>query len=67
MSGIRLSIPEAASRLRVSKFTLRRWLRQRRLAHYRLGRRVLLAEADVERFLAMNRVEPNSRGPDVPQ
>jgi excisionase family DNA binding protein len=51
-------IPEAALRMNVSKFTLRRWVRERRLAHYRLGRRVVLSEADLERFLAANRVEP---------
>lgn len=61
MTKIDLSIPEAASRLNVSKFTLMRWLRQRRLAYYRLGRRVVLAEADVERFLSANRVESRDR------
>jgi excisionase family DNA binding protein len=54
-------IPETASRLKISKFTLRRWIRQRRLAHYRLGRRVVLSQADVEQFLAANRVEPLGR------
>jgi len=52
-----LSIEEAAARLGVSKFTLRSWIRQRRLAHYRLGRRVVLAEHDLDRFLETRRVE----------
>lgn len=53
----RLSVPEAASFLGVSVFTVRAWLRQRRLPYFRLGRRVVIAEADLERFLALNRVE----------
>lgn len=52
-----LSIPEAAARLGVSKHTLRGWLRRRLLAHFRLGRRVLVSEADLRDFLASRRVE----------
>lgn len=52
-----LSVEQAATRLGVSKFTVRAWLRQRRLAYHRLGRRIVLAEPDVERFLAAHRVE----------
>ena len=53
----RLSVVEAAGRLGVSRFTVRSWLRQRRLAYHKLGRRVVLDEADVERFLEAHRVE----------
>lgn len=52
-----LSVPDAARRCSVSPFTLRRWLRLRRLPHVRLGRRVLLAEADLAEFISAHRVE----------
>jgi excisionase family DNA binding protein len=52
-----LSVDEAAARLGVSKYTLRGWLFQRRLPFAKLGRRVLLDPADVQRFLEENRVE----------
>lgn len=55
--GTTLSVHEAAARLGVSRFTLRAWLRQRRIPYFRLGRRVVLSDADVERFLAAHRVE----------
>ncbi len=51
-----LSVAEAAARLGVSRYTVRSWVRQRRLEHYRLGRRVVISQAEVERFLAVNRV-----------
>ena len=50
-------IPTAAERIGVSKYTLRTWLRQRRLPYIRAGRRVLLVPEDVERFLQVHRVE----------
>jgi excisionase family DNA binding protein len=52
-----LSVDEAAACLGVSKYTLRGWLFQRRLPFVKLGRRVLLDPADVQRFLEANRVE----------
>jgi excisionase family DNA binding protein len=57
----RLSIAEAAERLGVSPFTLRSWLRQRRLPYHRLGRRIVLDPADVETFLQGCRVEARDR------
>lgn len=50
-------IPTAAAHIGVSKYTLRAWLRQRRIAHIRAGRRILIARGDVSRFLHANRVE----------
>jgi excisionase family DNA binding protein len=52
-----LSLPEAAQRLGVSRHTLRSWVRQKRIAHIRLGRRVVIAPVDIERFVATHRVE----------
>ena len=58
MSSEKLTVVEAAKRLGVSPYTVRTWLRQRRLGHYRLGRRVVIADADLDRFLLASRVEP---------
>jgi predicted site-specific integrase-resolvase len=41
----------------VSRYTWRSWFRQGRVPVVRLGRRVLVEEADYRRFLADNRVE----------
>ncbi len=52
-----LSVIEAAARIGVSPFTIRSWLRQRRLPFIRAGRRVLLTVDDVDHFLQTHRVE----------
>ena len=59
-----LTIAQAAERLGVSRFTVRSWLRQRRLAFHKLGRRIVLDQADVDAFLKGGRVEarPNATG-----
>ena len=54
-------IPTAAERIGVSKYTLRNWLRQRRLPYIRAGRRILLVPEDVERFLQVHRVEAREK------
>ena len=51
-----LSVREAAARIGVSPFTVRSWLRQRRIPFFRVGRRVLLSQVDVDRFLQAGRV-----------
>jgi len=53
----RLSVKEAAPILGVSVFTVRAWIRQRRLPFHRLGRRIVLDPSDLERFLGAHRVE----------
>jgi len=53
----RLSVKEAAPILGVSVFTVRAWVRQRRLPFHRLGRRIVLDHSDLERFVAAHRVE----------
>jgi excisionase family DNA binding protein len=58
--GEPLSIPAAAQLIGVSKHTLRAWIRDRRFAHYRVGRRVVVHRTDVETFLARHRVDPTS-------
>lgn len=52
-----LSVDVAAARCGVSRYTLRAWLRQRRIPYHKLGRRVVLDAGDVEAFLLANRVE----------
>lgn len=59
---VMISVDEAARRLGVSKFTVRAWLRQRKLPFYQLGRRQVLDAADVERFLQASRVEAREAG-----
>lgn len=57
-----LSVKEAAARCGVSVFAMRRWIAQRRLTVFRLGRRVVVAEADLATFLAAHRVEARPCG-----
>ena len=40
---------------RIHRHTWRLWLRQKKLPAVRLGRRLLVAEVDYERFVAANR------------
>lgn len=51
-----LHVNDAAARLGVSSFTVRAWLRQRRLEYVRCGRRVLVPVAAIEDFIALNTV-----------
>ena len=53
----RLSIDQAAPVIGVSRFTLRKWLRERRMPYHRVGRRIVLDRDDLETFLRANRVE----------
>jgi excisionase family DNA binding protein len=57
----RLSVASAAMLLGISPFTLRRWLRDRQLAFYQCGRRIVLDRSDVEEFLRVRRVEAQPR------
>jgi hypothetical protein len=47
---------------KVSRHTWRLWVRQRKLAHVRLGRRVLVEEAAYRQFLAERRQESRPEG-----
>ncbi len=55
LEPILLSLRDASSLLHIAIPTLRRWLRQRRLAHVRCGRAVRIEAAEVRRFIARNR------------
>ncbi len=50
-----LSIDKAAEKLSLSSWTLRLWIRQGKLHPVRLGRRILLEEKELQRFIRDNR------------
>jgi excisionase family DNA binding protein len=52
---ILLSLPEVAAKLCIAVPTLRRWLRDKKLAHVRCGRAVRIESAEISRFIAQNR------------
>ena len=52
----KLSVSEAASLLGVSPFTLRAWVRERRIPFYRLGRRIVFSRTELAEFLSAARV-----------
>ncbi len=51
-----LSIEAAADEIGVSPWTLRSWVRARRIGCVRAGRRVLIPVAEVEAFLDRHRI-----------
>ena len=57
----RVSVKDAAPLLGVSIFMVRSLIRQRRLPHYKIGRRIVLDVADLERYLLEHRVEARDR------
>ena len=57
----KLDLTQAALFLGVSPHTLRAWLRERRIAFHRCGRRIVFAVSDLEQFLADHRVEARPR------
>jgi excisionase family DNA binding protein len=54
----KLSVEEAADEMGVSPFTVRAWVREKRIPFYRLGRRILFDESDIAALLRNARVEP---------
>jgi excisionase family DNA binding protein len=49
-----LDVPESAMKLKVSVYTMRAWIFQKRLPVVRLGRRVLLKREDLEKLIEKN-------------
>ena len=47
--AVRLSVSEAAPILGLSVHTIRAWIRERRVPFYRVGRRIVLDRADLEK------------------
>ncbi len=56
-----LTVEEAAERLNASPRFIRHLISERRLAFTRLGRKVRIAERDLDAFVQAGRVEPLSR------
>jgi excisionase family DNA binding protein len=57
----RVSVQEAAPLLGVSTFMVRALIRQRRLPHYKIGRRIVLDTADLDAYLLRHRIEVRER------
>ena len=52
------SVEQAAGLLGVSKWTVMGYIRDAKLQPVRLGRRVLLEESELERFVAFSKAQP---------
>ncbi|GAB6091396.1 helix-turn-helix domain-containing protein [Spirochaeta dissipatitropha] len=50
------SVEEAAEYLRLSKYTVYKLSSQKIIPQYKIGRRVLFAKADLEKYLQQNKV-----------
>jgi excisionase family DNA binding protein len=48
-----LTVAEVAQTLRLSQATIRKWLDDGRLPHVRIGRRVRIVRADLDRFMEL--------------
>jgi excisionase family DNA binding protein len=57
-----VDLREAAKESKISIFTWRAWISQRRIPYVRLGRRVLLRREDFERFITQNLVPTKAQG-----
>jgi excisionase family DNA binding protein len=58
-----LPLPEAAERLGVSVYTVRRWIKDGKLRAFRPGKEYRVREADLEEFLAAREVHPKGPAP----
>ena len=54
----KLGVRESGALLGISSFTVRSWVRLRKIPFYRCGRRIVFSRTDLERFLEANRVSP---------
>jgi excisionase family DNA binding protein len=54
----KLSVAEMATVLGISPYTIRSWVRERRIPYFKLGKRVLFDERDALALLENARVEP---------
>lgn len=51
-----MSVKEAAVYLGIKDSTLRKWVQQRRISFYRIGRHPKFKQQDLDRFLEQHRV-----------
>lgn len=54
----KVGLVDAAPILGVSPYTLRTWVRQRKIPFYRCGRRIVFSQTDLDLFLEGCRVVP---------
>src|SRR5215212_4363833 len=59
-TGELLPLPEAAERLGVSVYTVRRWIKDGKLRAFKPGKEYRVREADLEEFLAAREVRPKA-------
>jgi excisionase family DNA binding protein len=59
----KLDAKQAAEYLGVTVATVRRFLWQRRLVHYKIGRRVVIEQRDLDRFLEAHRPPARDESP----
>jgi excisionase family DNA binding protein len=55
MEQIAMGLREAAASVGLSPWTLRAWIRQGKVAAVRLGRRVMIEPAELQRLIAAGR------------
>ena len=56
------SVEEAAELLGISKWTVRSYIKTGKLKPVRIGRRILLAEDELERFVGVNQEQVGTNG-----
>jgi len=56
MTTLTIGLKEAAAALGVSHWTLRKWTRERKLRVIRLGKRIVVEPAELQRFIEAGRV-----------
>lgn len=57
-----MTVEDLEKESKVSQFTWRTWIREKRIASIRLGRRVRVDREDFLRFMAANRVPARDNG-----
>lgn len=56
----KLTVDEVANELGISRFTVRRWVAERKITFFRVGARIVFDRRDIDALLARSRVEPVS-------
>jgi excisionase family DNA binding protein len=52
-----ITVHEAAEALSVSTVTIRRFVKQGKISHHRIGDRVLFSDSDIDTFLSSSAVQ----------
>jgi excisionase family DNA binding protein len=54
----KLSVEEVAEELGISRFTVRRWVAEKKIAFFKVGGRIVFDKKDIHTLLLRSRVEP---------